>query len=612
MVAMWFPVKMVSEMITRRMFARQKDALFGYAGILTGLGGAMILFKDLIFSGTLDVLWADNFDSRLIYWIVNWGYHILFEQRQPLSFWDANSFYPNTMTLAYSDSLLGIQLLFAPLRISGFSSLTSLYLALAGLCVIGSVLTEYALRRIGYFSLSERLLITFSAHFGLSITSFLVHYQLFGFQVAPPFFLFLYLYLRDLKHRDLFVLVLLFGLGISIAMYLAPMLFVLCVPMGVPLVLRQIRCLGIRQLLKRIGIRSVVIVVAGMVVLYYMQVKPYLEIAQTFPRQSFEETALYSADLSSILTGFSKFSFWYGPAEYPVYGAWEYAFFPGFVLLTLSVLYGVVMFGGLVKRLFISLRQNSGFRMSNKDAFSIPGDFVIYMAILFLLAIILACGPYYKSDHSIRLPFFYLAEFIFGLSDVRAPGRFGMFVALPLAVFAVAFLRVSVIRRYHWAVRAVTILIVIESFPQFPIFPFSVDEEGIYKEVSQEIKPGTPLVELPVFGEDHFETLRIVMRQLNGSTIHWGKLMVGYGANKMTPHYKHLLYLDNLIQKDSADPIEVLDFGKQYGISHFLIHLSRYSPTVIQKWQKAIYERKGEVLFEINNTIFLRLDYRQD
>lgn len=590
------------------MFAKQRNVLSDCGGILTGLCGTIILFKDLIFSGTPDVLWADDFDSRLIYWIVNWGYHILFEQRQPFNFWNANSFYPNTMTLAYSDSLLGMQLLFAPLRMLGFSPLPSLYLTLAGLCIIGAVLTEYALHRTGYFSFAERLLITFSAHFSLSVTSFLVHYQLFGFQLAPSFFLFLYLYLRDLKRKDLFVLVSLFVVGISIAMYLAPMLFVLCILVSVPLVLGQIKGLGIKQLLRKVGMRSVGIFVAGVLVIYFVQVKPYLEIAQGFPRQSFEETALYSADLSSILVGVSKFSFWYGPIEYSVYGAWEYAIFPGFVLLTLSAFYGIGILGRLVKRYFISSRCNSAFQKLREDAISIPGDFVLYMAILFVSAMVLSWGPYYKSDHSIRLPFFYLAEFVFGLSDVRAPGRFGMFIPLPLAVFAVTFLRISVIHRsaHRWIVLLFTFLIVVESFPRFSVFPFSVDGEGIYQRVSQEIKVGTPLLELPVFGRDHFETIRIAMQQLDGSTIHWGKLMVGYGSNKTTAQYKHLLYLDKLIQEDLADPIEILDFGRQYGISHFLIHLNHYAPAVVQKWKSVIYE--GEVLFEARDTIFLRLE----
>jgi len=235
------------------------------------------------------------------------------------------------------------------------------------------------------------------------------------------------------------------------------------------------------------------------------------------------------------------------------------------------------------------------------------GDFILYMTILFLAAIVLSWGPYYKSDHSLRLPFYYLSEFVVGLDSIRAPGRFGMFIALPLAVLAVAFLRIFAIRRlaHHWVVLLVTILIVVESFPKFSVFPFSIDSEGVYKQVSQEIKPGTPLLELPVFGKDHFETIRIAMQQLNGSTIHWGRLVVGYGANKMTPQYKRLLYLDSLIQQGSADPQEVLSFAQQYGISHLLIHLNRYDAVMAEKWNSIANE--GKTLFKTLDTIFLQI-----
>lgn len=236
----------------------------------------------------------------------------------------------------------------------------------------------------------------------------------------------------------------------------------------------------------------------------------------------------------------------------------------------------------------------------------VPRDFILYMTILFLAAIVLSWGPYYKADHSIRLPFYYLSEFIFGLSSIRAPGRFGMFIALPLAVFAVAFLRLSVSRRLvrRWMIVLVTILVVIESLPKFPVFSFSVDSKGVYKRVSQEIRPGTPLLELPVFGKDHFDTIKIALQQLNGSTIHWGRLVVGYGA-KTTPQYNELLYLDHLIQKGSADPAEIFHFARRYGISHFLIHLNHYDTAETEKWISMA--RKEKILFETRDTIFMRL-----
>jgi hypothetical protein len=230
------------------------------------------------------------------------------------------------------------------------------------------------------------------------------------------------------------------------------------------------------------------------------------------------------------------------------------------------------------------------------------------MAILFISAIVLSWGPYYKPDHSIRFPFYYLSKFVFGLRDVRAPGRFGMFIALPLSVFSVAFLRIAVtsIKVRHWISFLVIILIVLESFPTFPVYPFSVDSEGVYKRVCQVIKPGTPLLELPVLGKNNFETIKIAMEQLDGSTIHWARLVVGYGA-KTTSQYTALLKIDRGIQEGLAAPSSAIKFAKRYGISYFLIHLNRYNPTVAQKWKSTVQELGGQVFFQTDNTIFMSL-----
>lgn len=593
-----------------RQLVIQKNFLSCCAGALTSLLGVVILFKDLILAGTPDVLWADGLDSRLIYWIVNWGYHILLEQLQPLSLWNANSFYPHQLTLAYSDSLLGMQGLFAPLRMLGVSPLFSLYLTLAGVCIIGAMLTQHALCRIGNFSIAERVLITFSAHFSLSVISFSNHYQLFGFQLAPPFLLYLYLYLQYLKPKDLLILITLFFLGVSFAVYLAPMLLVLSIFMAVPILIKQIRSLGVWQLLQKIGIYRVGIVIACFLVFYLVQIHPYIKVAQSFPEQSFDETTIYSANLDSIFTGFPKFSFWYGPSEYAVYGAWEYAFFPGYVLLSLGLFYLLISNVNIVISYFVSLGKKSRLcrmeQMQQLDANLIPRSFLSFMLILFSAAIILSWGPYYKPNHSIQLPFYYLSKIIFGLRDIRAPGRFGMFVAMPLAVFTVGFLRLPVIRRLvgQYRIFLVIILIIVESFPTFPVFPFLMDSEGLYQQVSQKMEPGTPLMELPVFGKDHLETVSIALEQLNGSTIHWGRLMVGYGA-KTTSDYGALLDLDRKIQQENLDVMEAFRFGNQYGITHFLVHMDRYDSEVAQKWQNITNEIGCCILFETSGTIFL-------
>lgn len=580
-------------------------------GLLVGILGSVVLFRDLILAGTHNVLWADDFDPRLIYWIVNWGYHVLFEQGQPLDFWNANSFYPNSTTLAYSDSLLGLQLFFAPLRMLGVSPLVSLYVALAGICLISTVLTHHALRRTGYFSPIESALIAFSAHFGLNVINFSNHYQLFGFQLAPPFFLHLYIYLRQWKRTDLLIAASLYAIGVSIAMYLAPMLIVTSVLMCAPILMKRVRQQGIRQLFRRIGIGGIGIIAGYALLLYIAQLRPYVELAKIFPEQPMEETAVYSADLHSIFTGFSKFSFWYGPQEYSSYGAWEYAYFPGFVLLSLSSLYGLLMVKVSMKRMIrFAGREECAVRVLNLEKdIGIHSEFVLYMAVLFVSSLVLSWGPFLKSDHSIKLPFYFLSRLIMGLDSVRAPGRFGMFISLPLAVFSVAFTRLAGAdgKRRQLVNILVFALVVIESFPRFPIYPFLIDSEGIYLRVSQEIQAGTPLLELPVLGADHYETIKIAMRQLDGSTIHWGRLVVGYGGNKTTHQYEELLHLDGLIQQQLAEPSVAVEFAERYKIPYLLIHLDRYNPPVAEKWRRLARETGAIVLLENEGVLFLRL-----
>ena len=145
-------------------------------GLWVGLAGTGILFRDLLGTDLARSQWGNGFDPQLMHWTVEWGYHSLFG---PAKFWEANSFYPESLTLAYSDSLAGFQVFYAPLRALGFAPLTALYLTLGGFCVLGSVLTQHALKRIGTFTNMEIALIVFGAHFSLSMVGYFHHYQLF-------------------------------------------------------------------------------------------------------------------------------------------------------------------------------------------------------------------------------------------------------------------------------------------------------------------------------------------------------------------------------------------------------------------------------------------------
>ena len=65
---------------------------------------------------------ADPSDPYLNTWILDWDYYAMFQSARPL--FDANIFYPTTLTLAFSEHLFGLAMLGAPLRVAGCEPLT--------------------------------------------------------------------------------------------------------------------------------------------------------------------------------------------------------------------------------------------------------------------------------------------------------------------------------------------------------------------------------------------------------------------------------------------------------------------------------------------------------
>jgi hypothetical protein len=229
------------------------------------------------------------------------------------------------------------------------------------------------------------------------------------------------------------------------------------------------------------------------------------------------------------------------------------------------------------------------------------------MAALMAACLVLSWGPHDKADHAIKLPFYYFTKFVPGLRSVRAPGRFGMLLGLPLAIFAVALLRrwVRSPARARSLLLAVFVLVALESLTVYPTYPFSADPTGAYRQVAKHLPEGTPLIELPVFGQDHIDTVRIALEQLNGSTLHWGRLVVGYGA-RTSREYGELLNIDRQIQAGELAPPEAFRFGDRLDIHHYLIHLDRYEARTRAGWQ-AFAQSNGEILYADGNTLLVKV-----
>jgi len=594
-------------------FKEKHKTLVGFVGVMVGIFGTTLLFKDLILNRTYESLWATHLDSRLIFWITNWGYHILFEEFNPGNFWNANSFYPHLNTLAYSDSLLSLQILFAPLRTLNVPPMLALYLSLAVVCVIACGLSYFALTRIGYFSTLEKALIVFCSHFSLAMISYFNHYQLFGFQLAIPFFLFLYLYLRDFRIRDLIAACALYIVGVSFAVYLAPILTLFSVFLAIPMLIIRIRAGGLRNTLAKIGALGVAIVLVSGLVLYVIQIKPYLDIADSYSAQTFEETRQYSANVDTLFRGHSSYSTWY-TQEDESNGQWERAYFPGYVLLSALVVGIALWIVDMAKKLIYGNKTRDDDTTVQHDYPRRPveSEFVLYQIILFILCIIFSYGPYLRWSSQlitdVKMPYYWVASVIPWLANVRAPGRMGMFIGLPMSVFLIV-----VVRRLKLGLSKRTLvmvvlfaLIIIESIPTFPVYAFSHVPTDVYQKLNEYDIKDTPIIELPVQGATHIETTFIALNQLAGSTFHWGKLFVGYGA-RTTPEYEKLIELDNALQVHGARKGKLIDFAQRYGVSHFLIHLDKYDPEIREIWRSFSVSDNNCVIFEHNDTIFFEI-----
>jgi len=600
-----------------------RKAINNLSGLLLGILGTIVIFKDLILAGTYNVLWSSNYDTGLIYWIVNWGYHILFEETNPRNFWNANYYYPNLTTLAYTDSMLSLQMVFAPLRFLGVPSILALYLSLGATCVISCILTKYALDRTGYFSNLEAILITFSSIFCLSMISFFYHYQLFGFELALPFFLYLFLYLRDLKTSDLVAVCALFAVASCYSTYLAPILVAFTLFLAPPSVIWHLRKTGLRSIINRTGLKHLGIVLAFASVLYFVLFRPYIQVAHLFPAASLDEVSIYSANISSIINGYSIFSFWYAPFSHYPTGGWEFEYFPGYILLT-----GCLVFIGffiykafiLLKSKLVKSKLKTGFPPIEQETNlypdevkrHIPYSFILYISILFLLSIILSWGPYAKWNNqitAIKLPYYWLVNVLPGWNSVRAPGRLGMFIGLPLSVFLIFGVREFCPKPFiRTAITSLLLVgVFIESFPVFHVYPFSPDPEGIYAKVAKFNITNQPLLELPVVNTmNGADPILNIIKQLDGSTLHWGWLVTGY-SSKTTKEQQNIFELEWQLQRHQTDIQPILTFAKKKHISYFLIHLDQYPPDLAKYWIDYKDNNKVCVLWEDNNTVFFRI-----
>jgi hypothetical protein len=578
-------------------------------GLSIGGIGSFVQFFPLFYKGSATHLWANDLDPLLIHWIVSWGYHILFEQFDFTNFWNANSFFPEMYSLAFSDSMLSAQIFYAPLRFFGLAPFTALYLTLAGFTIFGCILTSLALNQLISLTTIEKIIIISSAHFCLCFTNFLYHYQLFGFHLAPSFFLYLYSYFRDWEIKALLYCCVISTIAVCFSIYSAPFLFSLSIILGVPFILYAILDNNHAIFQKRFIVSSLAILLFFSVFLYFIQLFPYSLVENKFGHHPLNDKIVYSANPFSIFSGYSENSYWYNKWARYAAGDWEHAYFPGYVALGSSILFFCFIIFGFLLKVFSQLARLKNKSFSMDRLVNFPVSAMVFFSLLFLSCLILSWGPFLKTDISMHLPFYYLSSFMPGIKSIRSPGRFGMFMGLPFGFFLVFNLRLIKLNRnilYYLPV-IVLLFFAFESLPSFKSVPYQLEKKNIYQKLSEIIPQGTPILELPISGKSHYGTLKNILNQLQGSTYYWGRLAVGYGS-KQPDFYLQLLYFDQLVQSDDISPEQIVNLAKGKKMPFILIHLDKYSKIVQDHWIFILKNNEGiEEIKHLNHSVLIKV-----
>lgn len=434
---------------------------------------------------------VDSGDGRFSIWNVAWVAHAL--TTDPLQLYDANIFYPNPNTLAYSEANLFAGALAAPVWLLSANPHAASNWTILCSFVFSFVLTYALVRRLT----------------GSVIGAFVAA---MAFAFCPYVF----------AHTPHVQLLQTFGLPLGL---LALHAFVeqprvsTAVRLGLALALAGLACgyygifaglmaaLGVvwfgaadgrlregRYWLLATGAACVsVLVVAPFFV-------PYLDVRAAGFERSLEEARLFSVRWRSYFASAQLFDRW----MLALIGQWREVLFPGFLSILLSAMTVWIVFVSKASPVRAANRRTVGFYL-----------------VLTALAVWTSLGPdagLYAVLHE-TVPVFEM---------IRAPARFGVLVTLALAVLA-GIGAASLVATAHPARRRLLVaaLVVVSIGGSIVGYLPLVDAppvDPVYARLAG--LPRGPVVELPYFSERH-ERHRHTEYMLM-STYHWQPLVNGY------------------------------------------------------------------------------------
>jgi hypothetical protein len=513
--------------------------------LLTATGGYLLLSLLYTYPLVVDLGLANRLDSpdaQLNAWILSWDLHQL--GNDPLHLFDANIFYPEKASLAYSENLLVAAIMVAPLRLLSDNPILLMNLALlAALTTSGLaafVLARYLTGNTWSAALAG-LLFAYAPYRWAHVP----HLQLQLAFAIPLSFYFTHRLFDDTNYKAAV------GLGLSITTafgssgYYAIFLLT-ALPLGVVIEL----VLASPDGRKHAG-RALILAAAVAVSCSAPLVLPYVAKLDEGSMRAFEVTSHYAAGAREYSSSFSRIHFFLLKEEEPL--------FPGIVACILVL---------------ISLTTRDSFAPNGNPGIGKYKRIWVYASVG-ILGVALSLGP---SGGLFSLLFHLLPPY----QGLRVPSR-----AAILFLFAVAVLAAIGLSRIKTASIRVALLAfaAVECYAGPLPWSFAApDLPPIYRDVASLSEPGA-LVELPLPPPERFQdNARYVYR----SIYHWRPLVNGY-SGFVPASYRRAFNL--LMKRDFSQGLAELS---EEGVRFALVHTSRLGPRMRRQTQDA--EKSGHLV----------------
>ncbi|MEW6273332.1 MAG: hypothetical protein AB1689_28980 [Thermodesulfobacteriota bacterium] len=456
-------------------------------------------------------------DFYLIVWAMSWVAHAVW--RSPLQLFDANTFYPAPLTLAYSEHLIGFLPLFGPLYWLTGNPILALNVTAFLTYPLGAWFTYLFARRYvapAAAALSGVFYVFCAARYLAGS-----HFHMLGVQYLPLILYGLDGWLRDARPRDAALLALALLLQALSSVYL------MYAVLFVSVVAAPLAALQHRQRIDRrrvIGL-AVVAGVVGVVLLLVMQ--PYLTLRELglVPQYGDDRQPV------GLIPAYARLHL----EHYLLAGGVGWL---GYALALLGVLPGGPARGRFLLRVGVALAATGLF---------------------------LALGPGIATSTGwIWSPYALLMELIPGFSSVRAPIRFTVIAQLGFSLLAGLGLgRILRGRRpaLAWSVAAACAAAVVAgrlALPEPPLHREAVGDDvpPVYRWLAAHGE-GRAVLEVPRAANEADAARRAYF-----STYHWSPIVDGYGAYP-PQHRRYLALLARRLPQEEAfqQIVDLIDVG---------------------------------------------------